>query len=151
MPTYQHTQIGTFVLACLAIVATIMIVVSILVAEAAEGWVLFPGFFVVAILAVAGLLFGWLHVEVGRDAVQARFGLGLIRRTIQFEDIVAATPVRNRWWYGWGIRLTPHGWLFNVSGLDAVELELATGRKFRIGTDEPNELADAIQSALAAA
>lgn len=53
--------------------------------------------------------------------------------------------MKNPWYYGWGIRLPPHGWLFNVSGLDAVEIELAFGRTFRVGTDRPGELAEAIQ------
>lgn len=44
-------------------------------------------------------------------------------------------------------QLTPHGWLFNVSGLDAVELELINNRRFRIGTDEPQRLIAAIQTA----
>jgi hypothetical protein len=35
-------------------------------------------------------------------------------------------------------------WVWNVSGLDAVELTLRSGRRFRIGTDEPEELAKAI-------
>jgi hypothetical protein len=30
--------------------------------------------------------------------------------------------------------------MYNVWGLDAVELELQSGKKFRIGTDEPAEL-----------
>ena len=55
--------------------------------------------------------------------------------------------MRNLWYYGWGIRYTPHGWLFNVSGLDAVELELKNGRTWRVGTDEPVELLAAIQAA----
>lgn len=52
--------------------------------------------------------------------------------------------MRNKWWYGWGIRLTPHGWLYNVSGLDAVELHLTGGRKVRLGTAEPAQLSRAI-------
>jgi hypothetical protein len=34
--------------------------------------------------------------------------------------------------------------MWNVWGLDAVELELDTGRRFRIGTDQPVELTDAL-------
>jgi hypothetical protein len=37
--------------------------------------------------------------------------------------------------------------LYNVSGTDAVEIELRSGRRFRIGTDEPKVLAQAIQTA----
>jgi hypothetical protein len=56
--------------------------------------------------------------------------------------------VRNRWYYGCGLRLTPHGWLHNISGLDAVELELVDGRRVRVGADDAHELVRAIQSAM---
>jgi hypothetical protein len=71
----------------------------------------------------------------------------LIRRRFRVEDIHHARIVRNPWYYGWGIRLTPHVWLFNVSGLDAVELELRDNHNFRIGTDDPQRLVKAIQQA----
>ena len=48
------------------------------------------------------------------------------------------------WWYGWGIHLTPRGWLYNVGGLDAVELALNNGRTLRIGSDEAAALARAL-------
>jgi len=35
--------------------------------------------------------------------------------------------------------------LWNVTGLQAVELTLTHGKKFRIGTDEPDALVRAIQ------
>ncbi len=37
--------------------------------------------------------------------------------------------------------------LWNVSGFDAVELDLPGGRRFRVGTDEPTELVAAISRA----
>ena len=77
------------------------------------------------------------------------FGPGLIHKTFAASDIREARIVRNRWFYGWGIRWTPHGWLFNVSGLDAVEVELRSGRQYRIGTDEPRQLHEAIGSVIA--
>jgi hypothetical protein len=36
--------------------------------------------------------------------------------------------------------------LFNVSGLDAVEVELVDGKRIRIGTDEPQALVAAIRA-----
>lgn len=42
-------------------------------------------------------------------------------------------------------RMTPHGWFYNVSGLSAVEIKLKTGIKYRIGTDVPQELEEAIR------
>ncbi len=58
--------------------------------------------------------------------------------------------MRNPWYYGWGIRLTPTGWMYNISGLDAVQLQLASGKRFRIGTDEPVQLKSAIDRAIRA-
>ncbi len=100
------------------------------------------------ILPLVMVLFGWLTVEVSDEHVVWWFGPGLIRRRIRVADIRSVAALRNRWYYGWGLRLTPHGWLYNVSGLDAVELELVNGRRVRVGTDEPQELVRAIQSAI---
>jgi hypothetical protein len=103
---------------------------------------------VLAILLLCLFLFWSLTVEVRRGQVQARFGSGLIRRTVQLADIQEARVVRNPWYAGWGIRLIPRGVIYNVSGFGAVELELSNGRRFRIGTDEPQALLEAIQLAM---
>jgi hypothetical protein len=57
-------------------------------------------------------------------------------------------PIRIRWWYGWGIHVTPCGWLYNVSGFDAVAITLRDGRKFALGTDDPQELTAGIRDAI---
>jgi hypothetical protein len=93
------------------------------------------------------LLFMSLTVAVDATCVKLSFGVGLIRRRIPVERIESANPVRNRWWYGLGIRLTPHGWMWNIQGLDAVELTYTNGRCFRIGTADPEGLSSAINAA----
>jgi hypothetical protein len=100
------------------------------------------------LLLVVGVLFCSLTVELRGGWLECWFGPGLMRRRIRLEDVREVEVVRNRWWYGWGIRVTPHGWLWNVSGLDAVELRFRDGKKFRIGTDEPEKLAAAIRRAI---
>jgi hypothetical protein len=55
--------------------------------------------------------------------------------------------VRNHWWNGFGIRMTTGFRLYNVSGLDAVELRLRSNETRRIGTDDPQGLAAALQPA----
>ena len=99
-------------------------------------------------LASEVMLFGALTVEVDHVAIRLRFGLGLIRKAFSLTDVASCRVVRNRWWWGWGIRLIPGGWLYNVSGLDAVELVLKNGKTFRIGTDEPRQLAEFIHAKL---
>ena len=68
-------------------------------------------------------------VEGDAQDVRLFFGMGIIRRTIPRQRIAQAEQVRNSWWYGWGIRLTPHGWMWSISGLDAVELTSLPGGK----------------------
>jgi len=136
---YRRTQVGTPILVPMAAAAVILVAVG-----AAVGWnalVLGAG----VLFATLATLFHSLTVEVDHREVRCAFGIGLIRRTIPVERIVEARAVRNSWWYGWGIRLTPHGWMFNISGLDAVELEFVDGRRFRIGTADPNGLVRAIE------
>ena len=62
-----------------------------------------------------------LTVEVARGYLVIRFGVGLVRKRWPLKEIESVEIVRNRWWYGWGIRRVPGAWMFNVSVLDAVE------------------------------
>ncbi len=148
--SYRHRQRGTTILAwMLATVAFNAVVFGGLAWVLPEArtplWWVWVG--TTALLLALGWLFGSLEVAVTDASVDLAFGPGWPRKSIPLASIEAARPVRNSWWHGWGIRLTPHGWLWNVAGLDAVELELADGRPFRIGTDEPSRLAEAISTA----
>ncbi len=102
----------------------------------------------VVVLAVALALFANLTVEIDAGHLRIRFGSGLIRKRFPLDQIDAGRPVRNPLIYGWGIRLTPHGWLYNVSGQEAVELKMKSGKTYRIGTNEPEALTAALQEAL---
>lgn len=141
MERYRHTQIGWVTLTAMA--AGLVIVGSALV-SADENWVALA---VLVLLIVAMIAYSSLTVTISDDTLEVRYGPGLIRRQYQLADVVSSKAVRNPFYYGWGTRLTPHGWLYNVSGFDAVEVEFNTGKKIRIGTDEPQTLVTAIQEA----
>ena len=141
MTIYRHTQVGTLVLPLIG-VPIIALIVSMLVGEYHPVLL-----FVLVVLFACLILFATLTVEVSTTAVQLHFGPGLVRKSFSLSNIHQVSRVRNRWFYGWGIRRLPHGWLYNVSGLDAVELELSDGGISRIGTDEPRELLAAIEAA----
>jgi hypothetical protein len=91
------------------------------------------------------VLFYKLKITIERETLCASFGLGIIRKRVPMAEIAGCELIRIRWWYGWGIHLTPYGWLYNVSGLDAVAITLRNGRKFALGTDDPHGLLDAIR------
>lgn len=101
-----------------------------------------------AILFVCLVLFGSLTVSVDAEKVEARFGPGAIRVRIPLAEIEACRVVRNEAWMGWGIHYYGRGWLYNVSGMEAVELSLRGGKQCRIGTDEPEALCAAITTHL---
>jgi hypothetical protein len=140
---YRHTQVGLVTLVLLVAAAVVITVLS-----AVLGWN--PvGIAVLCIVAVVATLFSSLTVAVGEGTVAIRFGSGLIHKRWPLADIRCVSVVRNPWYYGWGIHWTPHGWLYNVSGLGAVEVVFASGKKARIGSDEPEKLAEAIRQSIA--
>jgi hypothetical protein len=140
--SYRHTQIGYFMIAALA-AGVLGLTASVAVGDGPKVLAV-----AIAILGLCLLLFPTLTVVVQRDRLRCFFGLGLIRREISVSEIRAVAVVRNPWTYGWGLRLIPGGWLWNVSGFDAVELRLSDGKRLRIGTDEPAALHAAITNAV---
>ncbi len=142
MNTYRHTQFGT-VNVVIAIAIMPLVFLPAWVAGAAPvAWLIL--LFLLGVLA----LFYNLTVEIDAEYLRISFGIGLIRKRFPLDQIDSCLPVRNSWIYGWGIRLTHRGWLYNVSGLDAVELKMKSGKTCRIGTDEPEVLAAALRERL---
>jgi hypothetical protein len=138
---YRHTQFG-YIMVGLNMAVFLIVVLFM---PHRLPWPVLP--LVVAVLVLITLVFGWLTVAIRQGRLTLRFGIGLIRKSFPISEIRSCRPVRNSWAYGWGIRMTPHGWLYNVSGLDAVEIALADGKKVRVGTDEPDALCRAIDAA----
>ncbi|MEI7858142.1 MAG: hypothetical protein WCH85_11680 [Methanomicrobiales archaeon] len=104
---------------------------------------------VLGIMIVVLAIFSTLTVSIDYNALRIRFGpVGLIRKSWPLAEIASITAVTNPWYYGWGIRWTPRGPLYNVSGYGAVKVLLLSGKTFRIGTGEPEVLKLAIEHAL---
>ncbi len=136
MTPYRHTQYGWVNVGLAAVIF------GVTTAVLGAGSAAPTAILVIAVTAL--LLFSVLTVTVDATHVSARLGIGLIKRRIPLTDVVSVTPVRNRWWHGWGVRVIPGGIMYGVYGLSAVELVLTDGSRFRIGTDEPDALTRAI-------
>ncbi len=139
---YEHTQVGYLII---SVMAAAMVLIGVVLANAGINWITIG---VLVVIAVALVLFSSLTVVIWEEELEARFGPGPIRKRFKLNEIESCQVVKNHWYYGWGIRLTPHGVLYNVSGFDAVEIKLRTGKKFRIGTDVPQKLEEAIRQAI---
>ena len=148
--SYSHTQFGTAIVLTFAAAAIVMVASLALTTGSSGGIGAMPvpalaifGLVLVILLATA-VVFAQLNVRVGNGEVSWRFGLGLLEHKIPISEIVSATVVTNPIIAGFGIRWLPDGWLYNVSGTKAVQLVMVDGRHVRIGTDEPEALAQAI-------
>jgi hypothetical protein len=91
-----------------------------------------------------------LEVRVDVDALHVRF-FPFIRRRFPYADIRSATarvysPLGE--YGGWGIRFGRAGKAYNVSGNEGVQLELASGERLLLGSQDANALESAIQSHL---
>jgi len=146
---YHHVQWGWAVIAGsvagfgLALLVTMSLSPATL---AAVPWLVVALF---GLLALGLLTYATLTVDVDSEEVRARFGIGLIRKSIALADIARCDVVRTPSWWGWGIHWTPSGWLYNVSGRAAVRLEMTTERPVMIGSDEAERLKAAIDARLA--
>ncbi len=100
----------------------------------------------------------WLLYSLRLTTVVDRGGIELRlwpvrRRHISFTEIRTVaprdySPISE--YGGWGLRLGPKGWAYNVSGRRGVQLELSKGFPVLIGSQRADELAVAIQKAKAA-
>ena len=140
MTRYQHTQIGHVII--WSLLAIILIATGGLISHRA------PPIIVSIILLVCLVLFYKLSITIKDQTLCASFGPGIIRKRVRLTEIVGCEPIRIRWWYGWGIHLTPFGWLYNVSGFDAVAITLRDGKRFALGTDDPPGLITAIRAGI---
>src|SRR5262245_12395752 len=134
---YKHTQVGYVIL--ISVGAGLVFILGLLGSR--FNWVGLAALVVVGLCLVA---FCTLTVEVTADRLRFWFGPGFPRKTIPVQDIQSVRVVANSPFFGWGIHWFGPGWLYNVSGLRAIELELQGGRKLRIGSDEPEALAQAV-------
>ena len=103
MRQYEHTQVGYLIIAAMA---AAIVLIGFILANAGMNWIAIS---VMVIIAIALVLFSSKTVVVREDELEVWFGPGLIRKRFKLQDIESCQVVRNPFYYGWGIRLTPHG------------------------------------------
>jgi hypothetical protein len=138
---YLHRQSSGMML----LVLLLPVAVCAIIAWTSRAWWIY-------LLAVVLVLVAWLFSSLtiaGNDSeVVSGFGPGFWRKRVPLGDIVNVERTTFSALEGWGIRITPRGMLYNVAGRDAVEIRLATGRRFRFGTDDADGLVAALRSQL---
>ncbi len=142
--SYRHTQMGWVSIASLVLGATA--ITGVCLWESFSPKILFA----YVMLGLVGSQMYRMTVSVENGKLIILSGTGHLRKVIDLSEVASCEPVQNKWWFGWGLRWIPGGWLINVSGWDAVELRYRSGGLLRVGTDEPWQLCDAVQAELEA-
>jgi len=141
MEFYSHIQPAKLILSAMGAMGVLLVAVLIVEPNSI-------GIAALGVLIVAAWMFSRLTIEVTENELKWRFGPGWLKKKVPLDSIGSCEPMRYPWWYGYGIRLTPHGWLYNVSGNDAVCVRLKTGKTFLLGTDDHENLQRAIEQGI---
>jgi len=137
---YSHTQRGTLIIIIIAIlIAYFGFIFSITDFD--------PVMLLILILVIIILSsFTYLNVSIDKQYLRIKFGWGLFKKKFFLRDIVSAKTAKHNWWNGWGIRYSfkPKMWIYNISGFQVIEIKLKNSKVYRIGTDQPKELEQAL-------
>jgi transcriptional regulator with XRE-family HTH domain len=140
---YKHRQWGFVIFTLMPLIAVLILIINDLVVAlpAAGSGILF------GLLTLVTVAFSSMTIEVNESEISWYFGPGLFKKSLPLEEVGQCRKVKNPIWMGFGIHAYGTGWIYNVSGLLGVEIELKGGSFIRLGTDEPNYLIQAIEDA----
>ena len=139
---YERTQMGYVITSLLAIVLFILLYYMV-----SSGF----NFILIGVFLVIGVclkIFSSLTVSIDDQTLKISFGSGIIEKEFYLKEIESSKIVKNRLYYGWGIHITPKGWLYNVSGFYSVQIKMKSGKRYLIGTDEPEKLKAVIEKSI---
>ena len=137
---YKEEQVGWFSNLALLLIPAIILILFILEDNLrTDGLILI--LIVISVFVVSFLLFYKLKVIVNDKFVIISFGIGLIRKKILIADLATVRKSRSKWYNGWGIKYLGNGWLYNIQGLNVIELSFINKNNIiRIGTKANSHL-----------
>lgn len=146
METKKYTQFGT-----ISVIVLLPLLVFFTGMLIKYGLPNSPSFFIhisiVLIFLICVLTFYQLTIKVSESHVSFKLGAGVWGKKYKISDIKSCRPVSNSVISGIGIRKLSNGWLYNVTGLKAIELQFKNRKSvIRIGTNRPEEISKLIQS-----
>jgi hypothetical protein len=142
--SYDHVQRAPLYLLIL-LPGLVVALVAIFVSEPVLRWVLAASG---ALSIVLSACFRQLRVRDAGDRLALTFGpLELFKKRLPYAQMRAARAARSDMLDGWGIHwVAGRGWIYNLWGYDCVAIELANGKRVRVGTDDPRGLVSFLES-----
>ena len=143
---YTERQIGWFVI--VPVPGILVLLLIFYINQWGNNPISYSGLLIMfSIFTICLLLFFQMRTSVDNEKIRISYGIGLIKKIIDIHDIERIEIVRNKWYYGFGIRIIKNGWLYNIQGLNAIELKLKHSKSIiRIGTADNKKLKKEIES-----
>ncbi|ASF13867.1 MULTISPECIES: hypothetical protein [Shewanella] len=99
----------------------------------------------ILILSVALLMTFRLRVSIEDKQLTLSYGIGLFKKRFDLSDVNNVSIVRNKWYCGWGVRISSEGTIYNISGFEGVKIDFRSGVSIVVGTNKPLELYQALK------
>ena len=148
-PKMTFVQRGTFLIIAFSL-AILTLFIAFLIKDSISGIDRFIYLITMALMLLPLSFFYKLTIEIDDIALSFSLGIGLIRKRYPLTEIESCKSVRNSMLYGLGFRLIPNGWLYNVSGLKAIEIHFKGSKRIvRIGTNDPDKICREINRRIA--
>ncbi len=133
---YKHTQIG-YVTGTILLILGVGMLVAAPFAEDGLYILLSEGILFLMLTSI----FSTLTIEIDQYELKWHFGpIPIIKRSISRSDIKGIKKTKTKIIEGWGIHYTRRGWLYNITGRDAVLIEKSDGSTLMIGTSNAAKL-----------
>lgn len=103
--------------------------------------------FMLALTILGILMFYSFTIEITKDRLNFWFGIGVVSKSIKLSEISSFKSIKNPWYYFWGIKSIPGGWIYAIAPGEAVELILRDGKIIQLGTKQSQQLIRALDAA----
>ena len=147
---YHHTQIGYTSLAVMLALVIAAALGTFAGLPALSSTIVFSLIAIPCIL-ISMFMYG-LTITIDDEHLSWHFGLNSFRKKVSLSDIKGVEVVENTDVFGYGVRYTKRGTLYNVSGKRAVAVRLKTpwkkDKEILLGTDRPEELQLALKACI---
>lgn len=141
---YRHTQYGALMFIVFLITGVLIAVVA--VAIIAEGRTLAAVIMILGYLLGLGMFYS-STIEISEEKLKFWFGIGIVRKTFVLSEIQSSKEVDIPWYYFWGVKSIPGGWLWSIAPGTGVEIVLKNGSIVLLGTNQPEKLKQAVDAA----
>ena len=140
MTLYKNTQYGKLITIIISIVAITTLTLFVLqIGNNPMPWTILVLLLILFLFIL--LSFYKLTITIDKEKIEAKFGIGIIKKSLKIKDINydSIEKIKVPALYGIGIRLTPHGLLYNVSIGNAIKMK-SNSKTFFVGTENFEEI-----------